>query len=533
MGKPGAMFNLNRKQTIESGAFACSKGPIATFDQKNLQKLDSSKLQSPTKEQKIKIDPIQIAITASIMIFLSIAFYVILGPVSMLTMAMGGALSGYHFFISRSKPFSKDRRKKQRPSIFLLVLIASPFVMGGVVALEGISLLESPTRIILLWSMTISFWTTMLFVPMSVMSKHRENLQPELKDYPKVSVIIPAYNEEKVIKGTLESMVEAHYPGQKEIIFVDDGSRDKTLEVAKKFKGDIVVLHKENGGKASALNYGLVYAKGEIIVVVDADTIIGRNSLTAIVSGFAIDEHVAGVAGNIRVRNRVNWITKCQALEYLVGIQVVRRALDLFGAIAVIPGALGAFKKSALSDVGQYGKNTLVEDFDQTIKLLKTGLTTQGSVKAVAYTEAPSTIGDFVKQRKRWYRGNIQVIRRHSDAMTNARFGNLQKIAFPFLFTGMIVTPIVGFIALIHAVIGIVYGDAIWVIQAAVIFAVVNFLMCALAIRIDDEDPKLLLYTGFLLFGYKQIVDFLLFKAILEQVTGRKATWTSAKRVGN
>ena len=109
---------------------------------------------------------------------------------------------------SKAKIFSNNRTGRKGPSIFLVVLIASPFVMGGLVAYEGTSLLESPTRIILLSAMTISFWTTMLFVPMSVLSKHRETLQPDLKKYPKVSVIIPAYNEEKVLKKTLESMIE-------------------------------------------------------------------------------------------------------------------------------------------------------------------------------------------------------------------------------------------------------------------------------------------------------------------------------------
>lgn len=327
-------------------------------------------------------------------------------------------------------------------------------------------------------------------------------------------------------------MIETKYP-RKEILFVDDGSKDRTLEIAKQFKKDVIVLHKENGGKASALNYGLQYAKGEIVVVVDADTIIGRNSLKEIVKGFEVDEHVAAVAGNIKVRNRVNWITKCQALEYLVGIQVIRRAFDTFGSITVVPGALGAFKKSFVSGTGAYGKETIVEDFDQTIKLLKAGLITQGSIKAVAYTEAPSSLSDFVKQRKRWYRGNIQVLKRHTDALTNTRYGNLQKIALPFLFLSIFITPIIGFTSFFNVIYGVATGDAWWVFEVAGIFMVVHFLMSALAIRIDEEDPKLLWHAGFLLFGFKQIVDFLLLKAIIEQLTRRKATWTSAKRIGD
>ena len=526
------MFNPNRKQKIESEPITNSKEPTATCDPQYIQTMKSTKPQSFKKQKKNKPDPVQIILTAAIFIFLAVTIYYILGPISVVAMGMGGGLAFYHMLSSKANMFSKNKEGRKGPSIFLIVLIASPFVMGGLVAYEGVSLLESPTRIILLSAMTISFWTTMLFVPMAVISKHRETLQPDLKNYPKVSVIIPAYNEEKVLKKTLESMVETQYP-RKEIIFVDDGSTDGTLDIAREFKNQITVLHKENGGKASALNYGLVYAKGEIIVIVDADTIIGRNSLKEIVKGFEVNEHVAAVAGNIKVRNRVNWITKCQALEYLTGIQVIRRAFDSFGSITVVPGALGAFKKECISGTGSYGKETIVEDFDQTIKLLKAGLITQGSIKAVAYTEAPATLGDFVKQRKRWYRGNIQVLKRHSDALTNPRFGYLQKLALPYLFLGMIITPIIGFTALANVVFGILNGDGWWVLEAAGIFTVVHYLMSALAIRIDNEDPKLLIYAGFLLFGFKQIVDFLLLKALLEQLMGKKAVWTSARRIGD
>jgi len=523
------MFNPNQKQIIESKPLTYSKEPIAKYGPKSTQKIKHTNPPSFKNKKKTKIDPVQIVLTATIFIFLTTTVYFILGPISMVAMAIGAVLSSYHLLSSRPKMFSKNKKGRKGPSILLTVLIGSPFLIGGLVAYEGISLLESPSRIILLWAMTISFWTTMLFVPMAVLSKHRENLQPDVKHYPKISVIIPAFNEEKVIKKTIESIIETQYP-RKEIIIVDDGSTDNTLDIAKHFKDEIIVLHKENGGKASALNYGLVYAKGEIVVVVDADTIIGRSSLKEIVKGFEVNEHVAAVAGNIKVRNRVNWITKCQALEYLIGIQIIRRAFDRFGSILIIPGALGAFRKSCIYGTGAYGKETLVEDFDQTIKLLKAGLITQGSVKAVAYTEAPTTFTDFAKQRKRWYRGNIQVFQRHSDALINPRFGYLQKLSLPFLFMSIIVSPIIGFTALASIIFGVVSGDGWRVLEIAGFFTVVHYLMTALAIRIDDEDPKLLLYAGFLLFGFKQIIDFLLVKAIIEQLLGKEAKWTSAKR---
>lgn len=488
------------------------------------------KLENRIKKKNVK-DPIQWILTGIIFVFLAGSVYFILGPLSMIAMGLGGSITIYHLLGTRTKLYSKNVRGKRTPSIFLIFLLGSPFLIAGMIAYEGYTLLESPVRIILLWAMTISFWSTMLFVPMAVLSKHREDIQDDVKAYPKISIIIPAYNEEKVIKNTIESLIETKYP-RKEIIFVDDGSTDNTFSIASDYKNKIKILHKENGGKASALNYALVYATGDIIVIVDADTIIGRNSLKEIVKGFEINKHVVAVAGNIKVRNRVNWITKCQALEYITGIQIVRRAFDVFGSITIVPGALGAFKKSLLTESGAYSKETIVEDFDQTIKLLKAGLITQGSSKATAYTEAPNTFKDFVAQRKRWYRGNIQVLKRHSDALTNPRYGYLQRLSLPYLFLGMVITPIIGFTATANAILGIILGDGWYVLQVSLIFTVVHYLMSALAIRIDDEDPKLLWHAGFLVFGFKQITDALLLKAIIEQLQNKRATWTSAKRIG-
>jgi len=499
----------------------------------NLQNDSQQRKTKCVKEEivKTKKDPVQFVLVGVIFAFLVGSVYFILGPISMIAMGLGGGLTVYHMIGATGKMYSRNKPGARVPSVFMLFLLASPFVIGTLIAYEGFTLLESPTRIILLWAMTISFWSTMLFVPMAVLSKYKEDIQPDVKSYPKISVIIPAYNEEKVIANTIEGLLETKYP-KKEIIFVDDGSKDKTLEIASQYKDKIKVLHKENGGKATAINYGVLYSTGEIIVIVDADTIIGRQSLKEIVKGFEINEHVAAVAGNIKVRNRTNWITKCQALEYITGIQIVRRAFDVFGSITIVPGALGAFKKSFLKEAGAYGKETIVEDFDQTIKLLKAGLITQGSAKATAYTEAPNTIRDFVAQRKRWYRGNIQVLKRHSDALTNPRYGYLQKLSLPYLFLGMVITPIIGFTATANAILGVIMGDGWYVFQVMMIFTIVHYLMTSLALRIDGEDQRLLGYAGFLVFGFKQIVDFLLLKAIIEQLTKSKATWTSAQRIG-
>jgi cellulose synthase/poly-beta-1,6-N-acetylglucosamine synthase-like glycosyltransferase len=445
-------------------------------------------------------------------------------------MGVGGSLAAYQIIESTRK--TKLEKSRHVPSVFLVFLICSPFIIATLMVFEGmVTFGAEPFSIFLLWAMMFTFWSTFLFVPIAIANKYGEEILPNLNSYPKVSIIIPAYNEEKVIVETIEALIESKYP-KKEILLVDDGSTDNTLIIAMQYRDKIKIFHKENGGKASALNYGLNYSTGEIIVVVDADTIVGRHAINEIVKELDADHEIAAIAGNCKVRNRTNWITKCQALEYIMGIQIVRRAFDTYGSVIIIPGALGAFKKKNLISSGPYSKVTLVEDFDQTLKILKAGKITQGSSKAMSYSEAPETLKDFIAQRKRWYRGNIQVVRRHLDTLTNPRFGNLHKLTFPYMLMGMILSPIIGFASVISAIIATIQGEGLLVLQYILIFTLLHVLTTAIAIRIDREDQKLLWYSVFLLFGYKQIMDALLLRALIEQFRNKKAVWTVSKRIG-
>jgi len=324
-------------------------------------------LEEQVVRPKVKLDPVVILITCGIFFFLFWTPFTLLAGFSVGAMVLGGFLVMYQVLDIRRWSKSKFRSGKHKPGVFSIILLVLPFVFGGVLGYEGYTLWESGYRAIILWGLTITFWSVMLMVPLALYSKTKEEQTPLPLRYPMITVIIPAYNEEKVISKTIESVMEIDYP-KKEIIVVDDGSKDKTLQIANEYKRDNVkVLHKENGGKASALNYAIAFANGEIIAVLDADTIAGKSSLKEIARIFGDDENVGAVAGNIKVRNRVNWLTWCQALEYVAGLQISRRAFDLFGAITIVPGALGSFRKSVLQEGGGYDKETLVEDFDTTI----------------------------------------------------------------------------------------------------------------------------------------------------------------------
>ena len=477
------------------------------------------------------VDSIQVLLVCAIFGILFLTAYLMATYLIIVSLVFAGAIIFYQLISARGKLSSKFKYKKKTVSPFAIIMIVLPFVLAFVAAYEGYSLWESPNRIIILWGMTITFWSTLMFVPLAVYSKYRENAIPDPIVYPSLSVLVPAHNEEKVIARTIEGLMETDYPN-KEIIVIDDGSKDRTLEISNTYKKQVKVLHKEHGGKASALNHGLAYAKGEIVVIVDADTIIGREALKQVVKGFGTDKNVAAVAGNIKVRNRMNWLTWCQALEYIAGIEIIRRAFDFFGSITIVPGALGAFRRTALEEAGSYHKDTLVEDFDATIKVLKSGFVIQGSTTSTAYTEAPQTLHDFYKQRKRWYRGNVQVLTRHMEALFNPRYAFLYKLAFPFMIISMVVLPFVGVSVIVTSIMEIIAGRGLFVLGLFLLFMLLQCLQSALAVRIDRDDPKLILFSPFLVLGYKQLVDFLLIKATLESLFKRKAVWTSAKRIG-
>lgn len=487
-------------------------------------------IQSPRpRQQKAKTDPVLILLAAAIFALLTFTAYSMFSYLSIIAIGSAAGLVFYHL-LSRRAPQSQYTYGRKGAPVYSVVIMVMPFALGTIMAYDGYSMgVMSVIQTIFLWGLVLSFWQTMLFVPLAIKSVTRESLLREPAELPRMSVLVPAYNEEKVIRTTLEALLATNYP-DKEIIAIDDGSRDDTLRIMSEYKDRVKVIHKENGGKASALNAGMLYATGSIIVILDADTIIGNSALRHIAKSFA-DEHVVAVAGNIKIRNRVNILTWCQALEYLSGIQIMRRGLDYFGAITIVPGALGAFKKNKLEEAGSYHKETLVEDFDATMKVLRSGMVVSGNNSAIAYTQAPQKLHDFYKQRKRWYRGNLQVLRRHSDILLNPRFGYLQKFSYPLMAIHMLVIPFASLLVMAFAVYQLIVGNYSFVAFTLGMFILLQYLLSAMAVRMDKDDKRMILYSVFLVIGYKQIVDILQLKAVAEEFIGLKAKWTSAQRV--
>ena len=241
---------------------------------------------------------------------------------------------------------------------------------------------------------------------------------------PSVTILVPAFNEEKVIQNAIRSLLELDYPAY-DILVIDDGSTDETYARAAELEGyygraTVRVVSKSNGGKASALNTGIGLARTAFVLCMDGDSRLAPGTLKYAMPHFR-DSRVGAVAGNVKVVNRRNLWTLLQALEYIEGLNMARRAQGFLRAVNIVPGPIGIFRRDALTRVGGYDTDTYAEDADLTLKLLTAGWHMVYEDRAIAYTEAPEHLHQLLKQRYRWTRGILQALKKHSGAFFTPR----------------------------------------------------------------------------------------------------------------
>jgi cellulose synthase/poly-beta-1,6-N-acetylglucosamine synthase-like glycosyltransferase len=332
-----------------------------------------------------------------------------------------------------------------------------------------------------------------------------------------------------------------------EVIVVDDGSSDCTSDLVRMHFGAdsrVRLITIPNGGKAAALNCGLKQAHGEVIVALDADTHFQRDSISRLVRWFR-DPAVGAVAGNAKVGNRVNTITRWQALEYVTSQNLERRTLAALGCITVVPGAIGAWKREALERLGGFPVDTLAEDQDLTISLLEAGYTVLYDSSAIGWTEAPDTLSGLAKQRFRWAFGTLQCLWKHRRVTLRPRYGTLGLIAVPqiwlFQFLLSLVAPLVD-IALIWRLVeaGLQYLEhedqydpqALYkVLFYYLAFLIVDLGSAALAVVMERRENWSLL-PGLLLqrFGYRQFMYWIVLKAVTTAAVGPLVGWGQSER---
>src|SRR6202163_1178159 len=267
---------------------------------------------------------------------------------------------------------------------------------------------------------------------------------PDHPDFqPPVSVLIPAYNEEEVIVYTINSVLESDYP-KLEVIVVDDGSTDGTGDMLDSEFGRhpaVRVIHQPNRGKPAALSHALAEASNGIIVTIDADTSVEPAAISKLVRHF-VNPRVGAVAGNVKVGNRVSWLTRWQALEYVTSQNLEKRAFDLLNCIPVVPGALSAWRAEAIQEAGGFTADTVAEDTDLTITIRRADWKIYYEEEAIGSTEAPESASALVRQRFRWTFGTLQAFWKHRDTLGRSKYGTLGWIALPNMLLFQLLLPL-------------------------------------------------------------------------------------------
>jgi cellulose synthase/poly-beta-1,6-N-acetylglucosamine synthase-like glycosyltransferase/peptidoglycan/xylan/chitin deacetylase (PgdA/CDA1 family)/spore germination protein YaaH len=356
---------------------------------------------------------------------------------------------------------------------------------------------------------------------------------PEPAAFPPVSVLVAAYNEERVIEATVRAALDCAYPGELEVVVVDDGSSDATASVvAAAFRGEprLRLVSQSNAGKSGALRAALAAARHDLVVSLDADTRVGRGALPHLVAPLLADPRVGAVSGNARVGNRRRWLAKFQALEYTSGFNLDRRAFALLNCITVVPGAIGAYRRSAVEGAGGFTADTLAEDTDLTLQIRKDGWTIAYAPRAFGWTECPETVRDLLKQRSRWAFGTLQCLWKHRDALFNPRAGTLGWIAMPSLWFFQILLAAMSPLVDLLVLLSVLGGGGALVLLFLFAFLLSDTLLAALALRLDGEPMRRALWVLPQRFVYRPLLCIVVWGAFHRALRGALVSWGKVPR---
>jgi cellulose synthase/poly-beta-1,6-N-acetylglucosamine synthase-like glycosyltransferase/peptidoglycan/xylan/chitin deacetylase (PgdA/CDA1 family) len=346
-----------------------------------------------------------------------------------------------------------------------------------------------------------------------------------------VSVIVPAYNEKECIENTLRSLARSTHPI--EIVVVDDGSTDGTPEIAESLGlPNVRVVRQSNAGKPAALNNGVRHARHGIVVMMDGDTVFEPDTVRHLVQPFA-DPSVGAVAGNAKVGNRRTLIGAWQHIEYVMGFNLDRRMYDLLRCMPTIPGAIGAFRRAAVLEVGGMSDDTLAEDTDVTIALHRAGWRVVYEEHARAWTEAPGSLRQLWSQRYRWSYGTMQALWKHRRSLTDkgpsGRFG---RVGMPLVVLFQVVTPVFAPLIDVFTVYSMVFVDFRSALLAWLAVLAVQLVCAAYAFRLDREKYRYLLMMPLQQVAYRQMMYLVLIHSCVTALTGGRLRWQKLKRTG-
>ncbi len=377
-------------------------------------------------------------------------------------------------------------------------------------------------------------------------SRRRERVHAGSDYEPFVSVIVPAYNEQLVVANTIRSLLSSDYRNY-EIIVVDDGSEDATSRVVEENFGKdarVKLLTLANAGKASALNTGLSHAKGSVVVALDADTLFGPQTIGVLAHRFH-NPKLGAIAGNAKVGNRVNIVTRWQALEYITSQNMDRRAFASLNCITVVPGAVGAWRRDLLEQVGGFPSDTLAEDQDLTLQIRQLGYEIGYEELAVAWTEAPDKLKTLARQRFRWAYGTLQCMWKHRDALFRPRYGTLGFIAMPNVWIFQILFPLISPVMdlmLLYTLVstaldrwqqptGYSSTNLQQVLFYYALFLAIDWISACFAFALERKERWRLLWWLFLQrFCYRQVMYYVMIKSVAMAVRGPVVGWGKLER---
>jgi len=387
-----------------------------------------------------------------------------------------------------------------------------------------------------------------LMAGLALRAHARQPVPPPIDPARFVSVLIPAFNEARVIAGSVHRVL-ASSEVELEVIVIDDGSSDGTSDVVRNAFGDdrrVRLLTLANGGKARALNRALTFARGEVVIALDADTQFETTTVARLARWFA-DPAIGAVAGNAKVGNRVNLVTKWQATEYVTAQNLERRALTRFDAITVVPGAVGAWRRAALDAVGGYPTDTLAEDQDLTIAVQRAGWRVGYDIDAVAWTEAPETLRALGKQRFRWAFGTLQCLWKHRAILRTRKPLGLAVVGIPqawlFQIVFAVISPLIDLALVISAVSTVVrvaqhgwaqtQSDVLRMLLYWLVFTAVDVVCGWIAYRLEPREksfPAHRLITQRIV--YRQLMYGVVIRAVTAALTGPWVGWGKLERTG-
>jgi cellulose synthase/poly-beta-1,6-N-acetylglucosamine synthase-like glycosyltransferase len=405
-------------------------------------------------------------------------------------------------------------------------------IMLGVVAIAGgvIAALE--------WSLLIGGGLVLLRLGLMIVVAGRHGRRNRRADAATsgwfagpVSVVVPAFNEIATITSTVRSLTASDHP--LEVIVVDDGSTDGTAATVLALGlPNVRVISKINGGKPSALNAGIAAARFDIVVMMDGDTIFEPSTVRHLVAPFA-DARVGAVAGNARVADRHSLIARWQHIEYVIGFNIDRRVQDVWGVITTVPGAVGAFRRDALAQVGGVSDDTLAEDTDLTIALGRAGWRVVYQPTARAWTDAPASFAQLWRQRYRWSYGIMQSLWKHRHAvLERGSSGHLGRVGL--LLTGLfqVVLPLLAPMVDVYLVYGLVFLDPQTTAITWAIALILQLTAGVVAFRLEGEPLRALWLLPLQQIVYRQLMYAVLIQSVASAIAGTRLRWQQIPRAG-